>query len=284
METATQVPGSSAERRLHRRSSASGLGLHRSRLATLGLATAVIATATAANSIWPCGSSTLLSSLTDVAAQPSRQARDKTRRRRARPNSGGGSDSSSDDSGTRPRPGHGRPPPGSGNRRRTAGVGANGEIEDDPPPTDETPEQKATRKKEEREKRKQERDTKAREQKREQAFKQNERTRNRKHGGSASGGMGGRRVRDLKYYRLLGVKPDSDDKAIKKAYKTKALMFHPDKQVGKTEEEKKAAEDAFAEINNAYDTLGDDKKRRLYDQVGDEGMKQSYNNDDDRRF
>eukprot|EP00931_Biecheleriopsis_adriatica_P101994 TRINITY_DN77032_c0_g1_i1.p1 TRINITY_DN77032_c0_g1~~TRINITY_DN77032_c0_g1_i1.p1 ORF type:complete len:551 (+),score=117.27 TRINITY_DN77032_c0_g1_i1:32-1654(+) len=81
------------------------------------------------------------------------------------------------------------------------------------------------------------------------------------------------RVADPKFYKLLGVKETATDAELKKAYRKLALEWHPDKQVGKSDEEKKAAEDKFKEISAAYDTLSDPEKRRVYDQVGEEGMK-----------
>lgn len=52
-----------------------------------------------------------------------------------------------------------------------------------------------------------------------------------------------------------------------------ALQYHPDKIKG-SEEDKKAAEKRFAEINNAYEVLSDDEKRQIYDQYGEDGVRQ----------
>jgi len=81
------------------------------------------------------------------------------------------------------------------------------------------------------------------------------------------------RVKDKKYYKLLGVKETATDQELKKAYRKLAMEWHPDKQVGKSEEQKKAAEEKFKEISAAYDTLSDPEKRKIYDQVGEDGMK-----------
>ena len=72
------------------------------------------------------------------------------------------------------------------------------------------------------------------------------------------------------YYKILGVPKDANEKQIKKGYRNLAMKWHPDKNPDKKEE----AEQKFKEVAEAYEVLSDDKKRRLYDQVGEEGMKQ----------
>ena len=67
------------------------------------------------------------------------------------------------------------------------------------------------------------------------------------------------------YYKLLGVKEDASQDEIKSKYKKLALKFHPDKQANKSEKEKKEAEAKFKEINEAYQVLSDETKRRQYD-------------------
>lgn len=61
------------------------------------------------------------------------------------------------------------------------------------------------------------------------------------------------------YYNILGVNRGASSSDIKKAYFQKAKSFHPD--VNKTE----GAKEKFAEINEAYETLGDEGKKRIYD-------------------
>lgn len=62
------------------------------------------------------------------------------------------------------------------------------------------------------------------------------------------------------YYEILGLKKGASEEEIKKAYRTLAHQHHPDKTGG---------DDAkFKEINEAYQTLGDVKKRAHYDQFG----------------
>ncbi|CAF0790133.1 unnamed protein product [Adineta steineri] len=60
-------------------------------------------------------------------------------------------------------------------------------------------------------------------------------------------------------YATLGIKATATDDEIRKAYRKKALQYHPDKNSSST------AEEIFKEINKAYETLGDADKRRAYD-------------------
>lgn len=74
------------------------------------------------------------------------------------------------------------------------------------------------------------------------------------------------------YYEILGVDKNADAKAIKNAYRKKAIQYHPDKFAGKSEKEQKKAEEKFKEIAEAYGVLSDEEKRRRYDQYGDENV------------
>ena len=76
------------------------------------------------------------------------------------------------------------------------------------------------------------------------------------------------------YYAILGVAKDADDDQLKKAYRKLALKYHPDRHSSKTEKEKEAATEKFKEISEAYDVLSDKEKRQIYDQFGEEGLKQ----------
>lgn len=69
------------------------------------------------------------------------------------------------------------------------------------------------------------------------------------------------------YYKILGIPKASSDEDVKKAYRKLALKYHPDKN--KTPE----AEGKFKEIAEAYEVLSDKKKREVYDQYGEEGLK-----------
>ncbi len=65
------------------------------------------------------------------------------------------------------------------------------------------------------------------------------------------------------YYKILGVSKDASQDEIKKAYKKLAKKYHPD--LNKSKE----AEERFKEINKAYETLKDPKKRAMYDRFGE---------------
>lgn len=66
------------------------------------------------------------------------------------------------------------------------------------------------------------------------------------------------------YYQVLGVSRTASQDEIAKAYKALARKYHPDlNQTGK-----EAAEEKFKEINEAYEVLRDEEKRRMYDQLG----------------
>lgn len=67
------------------------------------------------------------------------------------------------------------------------------------------------------------------------------------------------------YYEVLGVDKKASQDEIKKAYRKLAKKYHPDAHPGD-----KAAEDRFKEANEAYEVLGDEKKRKKYDQFGAE--------------
>ncbi|KAJ0112975.1 hypothetical protein Patl1_00909 [Pistacia atlantica] len=71
------------------------------------------------------------------------------------------------------------------------------------------------------------------------------------------------------YYEILQVPRGASDEQIKRAYRKLALKYHPDKNQGNEEANKR-----FAEINNAYEVLSDNEKRNIYDKYGEEGLKQ----------
>ncbi|GFR47089.1 hypothetical protein Agub_g8659, partial [Astrephomene gubernaculifera] len=76
------------------------------------------------------------------------------------------------------------------------------------------------------------------------------------------------------YYELLQVAKGANEAQLKRAYRKLALQYHPDKVTG-SEEEKKAASQKFADINHAYEVLSDPEKRKIYDQYGEDGLKQA---------
>ena len=65
------------------------------------------------------------------------------------------------------------------------------------------------------------------------------------------------------YYDVLGIDRNADEKTIKKAYRKLAKKYHPDTNAGNPD-----AADKFKEVNEAYDVLGDPKKKKMYDQFG----------------
>ena len=69
------------------------------------------------------------------------------------------------------------------------------------------------------------------------------------------------------YYEVLGVGKTATADEIKKAYRKKAVQYHPDKNPGD-----KAAEEKFKEAAEAYEVLSDPQKRQRYDQFGHAGM------------
>ena len=67
------------------------------------------------------------------------------------------------------------------------------------------------------------------------------------------------------FYEILGVAKTASDAEIKSAYRKAALKWHPDRHTGN---DKKAAEEKFKEINEAYQVLSDSQKKQAYDQFG----------------
>ncbi|XP_077218807.1 dnaJ protein ERDJ3B-like [Tasmannia lanceolata] len=72
------------------------------------------------------------------------------------------------------------------------------------------------------------------------------------------------------YYDTLQVPKGASDEQIKRAYRKLALKYHPDKNPGNEEANKK-----FADISNAYEVLSDHEKRNIYDRYGEEGLRQN---------
>jgi molecular chaperone DnaJ len=74
------------------------------------------------------------------------------------------------------------------------------------------------------------------------------------------------------YYDILGVDKNVSDDELKKAYRKLARQHHPDLQTG--DHQKKSAEEKFKEINEAYEVLSDQEKRKRYDMFGHAGAQQ----------
>ena len=70
------------------------------------------------------------------------------------------------------------------------------------------------------------------------------------------------------YYQLLGVDKNADDQAIKSAYRRLAKQYHPDRNPGDAEAEKR-----FKQINEAYEVLKDGQSRAAYDALGHAAFK-----------
>lgn len=71
------------------------------------------------------------------------------------------------------------------------------------------------------------------------------------------------------YYHILGVNKDASDDVLKKAYRKLAMQYHPDRNPGDKEAEKK-----FKEVSEAYEVLKDGNKRAAYDRYGHAAFEQ----------
>ncbi len=72
------------------------------------------------------------------------------------------------------------------------------------------------------------------------------------------------------YYERLGVDENASQEEIKKAYRKKAKKYHPDSNSDEADEEK------FKKINEAYQVLSDEEKRKRYDRFGKQGINNQY--------
>jgi DnaJ-class molecular chaperone len=81
------------------------------------------------------------------------------------------------------------------------------------------------------------------------------------------------------FYKVLGVPRTATEAEIRKAYKNLARKHHPDKNPGDAK-----AEDKFKEVAHASDVLLNKKKRALYDEFGEMGLKEGFNPDAFRQY
>lgn len=81
------------------------------------------------------------------------------------------------------------------------------------------------------------------------------------------------------FYAVLGVPKGAGADAIKKAYRKLAAKLHPDKNPGDAK-----AEARFKQVNRAYDVIGDAKKRALYDEFGEEGLREGFDPERVRQY
>ena len=76
-----------------------------------------------------------------------------------------------------------------------------------------------------------------------------------------------------KYYDILDINKNASDEEIRKSYKKLAVKWHPDKNPDNKEE----AEKKFKEISEAYQVLSDPQKKEIYDNYGEDGLKNDGN-------
>jgi len=82
-------------------------------------------------------------------------------------------------------------------------------------------------------------------------------------GGFPGFGGGAPQGNSTRYYELLEIPKDADEKAIKQAYKKKAMKYHPDRG---------GDENMFKEVSKAYEVLSNPEQRQIYDMYGEEGL------------
>lgn len=73
----------------------------------------------------------------------------------------------------------------------------------------------------------------------------------------------------MDYYKLLNISKKATEQEIKKAFKKLAIKYHPDKN----QDDPEGAKTKFQKIANAYETLSDPDKRRIYDMGGEESVR-----------
>jgi DnaJ-class molecular chaperone len=84
---------------------------------------------------------------------------------------------------------------------------------------------------------------------------------------------------DADFYKELGVSREATAAELKAAYRKLARELHPDRNP-----DNKTAEDRFKRVSHAYDVLSDTKKRKLYDEFGELGLKEGFDPDQVRQY
>jgi curved DNA-binding protein len=84
---------------------------------------------------------------------------------------------------------------------------------------------------------------------------------------------------DRDFYKVLGVPRTATESEIRKAYRNLARKYHPDKNPGNVQ-----AEEKFKDVSHASDILLNKKKRELYDEFGEIGLKEGFNPDAYRQY
>ena len=79
------------------------------------------------------------------------------------------------------------------------------------------------------------------------------------------------------YYKALGVAKGATADEIKKAYRKLALKWHPDRVEPAKKDE---AQSKFQELGEAFEVLSEPEKRKVYDQVGEEGLQGGFSGDE----
>jgi curved DNA-binding protein len=86
-------------------------------------------------------------------------------------------------------------------------------------------------------------------------------------------------VASTDFYAELGVARNASTDEIKKAFRALAMKYHPDRNPND-----KAAEERFKRINQAYEVLSDPKKRALYDEFGEIGLREGFDPERARQY